>query len=494
MMKKGLLLLLSIAFLCNAKAQTKTKKSSPPANTPKAVAGHNISITLTPYKNTKIYLGSYYVKGQTLVDSTLLDDKSHGVFKGEKKYTGGIYFIVSPQMSIQFELLMDDNQHFSIVADSSKKELAVITGSKDNDLFKEYTKLTTVKGKYLSDVNGRLANAKTAADSATLRDELIKGEKELQDYRDNIIGKYPESLLAMLFSVMKTPELPKVPVVNGKPDSLYPYYFVKNHYWDGVNFFDDRLLRTPFFEKKLEQFYKYYVSPEPDSIYREIKRMLLYAKAGNEIYPYLLIKFTNKYVNPEYMGQDKVFLKLYEDFYATGDTSLLSPPGRKMVVEKYFTLLPNQVGEAAAPLTRLTDSAGVPKPLYDVDAKFTVMIFWDPHCGHCKEEIPRYDSIYKAKWKALGVKVYAVYVYDDNLPDWKKFIQEKKLNDWIHVYQTKASKEDEQRNNIPGFRQLYDAGVTPTIFLLDDKKRIIAKKLTIEQFDGVIASRLKKKD
>ena len=489
-MKKGLFLLyLTLGIGVAAQAQ---KKATATKAAPAPTEGHNISITLTPYKNTKIYLGSYYGKGQTLVDSTMLDDKSHGVFKGDKKYTGGIYFVVSPQMSIQFELLMDDKQHFSIVADTAKKDQALITGSQDNDLFKEYTQLTTVKGKKLSELSGKLATVKTAADSTTIKDQLAKGEKELQDYRDNIIQKYPESLLSMLFSVMKTPEIPKVPVVNGKPDSLYPYYFVKNHYWDDVNFFDDRLLRTPFFEKKLEQFFKYYVSPEADSVYKEIKRMLLYAKAGNEIYPYLLIKFTNKYVNPEYMGQDKVFIKLYEDFYATGDTTLLNPQGRKMVIEKYFTLLANQLGEQAAPLTRLIDTAGITKPLYDVDAKFTLMIFWDPHCGHCKEEVPRYDSIYRAKWKALGVKVYAVYVYDDNVPDWKKFINEKHLQDWIHVYQTKASKEEEVRNNIPGFRQLYDASVTPTIFLLDDKKRIIAKKLTIEQFDGVIASRLKK--
>jgi hypothetical protein len=51
-----------------------------------------------------------------------------------------------------------------------------------------------------------------------------------------------------------------------------------------------------------------------------VNYILLSARTGKEIYPYLLTKFTNKYLNPEYMGQDKVFLFLYENFYEKGDT------------------------------------------------------------------------------------------------------------------------------------------------------------------------------
>jgi hypothetical protein len=39
---------------------------------------------------------------------------------------------------------------------------------------------------------------------------------------------------------------------------------------------------------------------------------------------------------------------------------------------------------------------------------------------------------------------------------------------------------------------LYDVIKTPTFYLLDDKKRIIGKMLSIEQFDDVIRAKLKK--
>ena len=32
-----------------------------------------------------------------------------------------------------------------------------------------------------------------------------------------------------------------------KKDSLYAYRYFKAHYWDGVNFYDERLARTLFF-------------------------------------------------------------------------------------------------------------------------------------------------------------------------------------------------------------------------------------------------------
>lgn len=43
---------------------------------------------------------------------------------------------------------------------------------------------------------------------------------------------------------------PKVPPVSehpsGKYDSNFVYEYYKEHYWDGISFSDDRLVRTPF--------------------------------------------------------------------------------------------------------------------------------------------------------------------------------------------------------------------------------------------------------
>jgi hypothetical protein len=80
------------------------------------ITGYNIGITLKPYKNQYVYLGYYYGKIKALADSAMLDGNSNASFKGKTKLNGGIYFIVSPRKEILFEVLLDKQQVFSIVA------------------------------------------------------------------------------------------------------------------------------------------------------------------------------------------------------------------------------------------------------------------------------------------------------------------------------------------------------------------------------------------
>ena len=218
--------------------------------------------------------------------------------------------------------------------------------------------------------------------------------------------------------------------------------------------------------------------------------MLLSARTGKEIYPYLLTKFTNKYMTPEFMGQDKVFVYLFENFYAKGDTMLLNAASRKTIIERAYSLMANQLGQPA-PVLNLTDTSGKTASLYSINAPFTIVAFWDPNCGHCKDEIPRMDSLYKAKWKDYGVAVYSVNIYENENPAWKKFIAEKNLVGWTHAYETKEAKTAGEKAGRPNYRQLYDIFKTPTIYLLDKDKHIIAKQLSLEQFDDLIATKRK---
>jgi len=487
-MRRSLFTTLALLGVLGLSAQQKPVTSQKPAPVAK---GRNISITITPLKNCKVYLGSHFGKSMALVDSTMLNEKSQGVFKGPTKLTGGIYFVVSPQLTIQFELLMDAEQQFNIVADTALKDKAIITGSFDNDLFKTYSAFTQVKGRTKAQLENEYRAQKTKADSLRVINEIISINKELQDNQDNIIKKNPKSLLAMLLNTMRRPTPPAIPIVKGKPDSLYPYRFVKDHFWDNVAFNDDRILRTPFFEIKLDDYFKSFVSPEPDSVIAEVRYILLSARTGKEIYPYLLTKFTNKYMNPEFMGQDKVFVYLFENFYAKGDTMLLNPASRKTITERAYSLMANQIGQPA-PVLNLTDTTGKIAPLYSIDAPFTIVAFWDPNCGHCKEEIPRLDSFYKAKWKAFGVAVYSVNIYENEIPAWKRFIKEKGLGpNWTHTYETKEARTAGEKAGQPNYRQLFDIYKTPTIYLLDKDKHIIAKQLSLEQFDDLIATKRK---
>jgi hypothetical protein len=103
--------------------------------------------------------------------------------------------------------------------------------------------------------------------------------------------------------------------------------------------------------------------------------------------------------------------------------------------------------------------------------------------------MPRLDSFYQASWKNHGVKVYAVLTPDDKTnskAEWEQYIREHKLNEWTHVYQTKEMENEDLAAKRASFRQLYDVTLTPTLYLLDKEKRIIAKKLTLQQLNDLL--------
>ena len=470
-----------IALMMIVSATAQIKKSTAAGD-----AGYQITATVTPFKNAWLYLGTYYGKYKTLADSAMADANGTAVFKGTKKLDKGIYFLVSPDKAILFEMLMDDKQHFTVKADTAHSENISFTGSEENTNFQNYTKFLAQHVPALTSLQAKLKDAKNASDSAQIIADITKENKVLDDYREGVIKDNPTSMLALFFKSVKRPEVPAGMDRNSKE----AFYFVKEHFWDDVAFDDARLLHTPFFDPKIDEYFKYYVSPEPDSVKEEVNYMLLSARTNKDMFQYLLGKFTDKYINPEIMGQDKVFLFLFDNFYSKGDTAWLKPDQRKYIFNRAYSLMANQLGEPA-PTLDLTDTSGKIHSLYNLQAPFTFVVFWDPNCSHCKVEVPRVDSIYEAKWKAAGVKVYAVNTSDAAVQEWKNFINEHHLDTWTHVYQTKEAKTADEQANRPNYRQLYDVFQTPTMYLLDKDKRIIAKGLSILQFDEVMSHQTK---
>jgi thiol-disulfide isomerase/thioredoxin len=481
----------SLVLLFSTAVHAQAVKKLPLTNT-KSV-GHNIEITLKPYKNTKVYLGTNYGQNRVLADSAMLNDASLGYFKGKEKLTPGIYFIVSPKYNILFEFLVDEGQQFKIIADTLNIGAYTIIGSKDNDIFSAYSKTMNQLGAQRSQLEQAYNSAATASDSVKYLQALKKMDTSFKEERQKIITSAPNSMMRFFLDVLQRPEIPAIPIVNGMADSAYPFYYVKNHYWDNVVFNDNRLLRTPFFEAKLDEYFKNYVSREPDSIIEEVQYMLTVAKTGKEIYPFLLFKFTNKYISPEFMGQDKVFLHIFQNFFTKGDTVLLNNESKKAITERAYSIMANLIGKPAPPLV-LNTIDNKPFSLYNSPATYTFLAFWDPTCGHCKEEMPRVDSFYTKNWKQLGVQVIGVNTNVKELASWKQFITEQHFDaGWLHAYQTDAAFNAEINAGKPTtIRQLYDVFKTPTFYLLDKDKKIIAKNLTVDQFNDFLQAQQKK--
>lgn len=451
--------------------------------------GYEIKVKLTPFKNQYIYLGSYYGKQLPIVDSALLNDNSEATFKGNQPLGGGIYLVGYPDKSGFFEVLIDQQQQFSIIADTNRVLQNIrFEQSPDNVLFNQYQRYMQQKGKSL---DSAMQLRKNNPESAELKSFIENTNEEIKTYRNNILSKEPNSMMAFLLTAMREPEVPPASQhPGGKYDSAYAYQYYKDHYWEGVNFFDDRLTRTPFFENKLDRYFEQVIVQQPDSIIKAIDWMLGYASINEEMQKFLLLKFINRYLNQKYMWEDAIFVHLYQKYLSQKDYPWLTEAGKKTITDRAYNLMANIFGSPAADIN-LPDSTGKNVSLYSVEAPYTVVFIWDPTCGHCKEVAPKIDSLYDNKWKKNGVKIYAMAKETEgNKKDWLTFIGENKLQ-WQHVYYSKEADKARINAGTPGYSQLYDVQSFPTIYLLDKDKRIIAKKLAFEQMDEILDLKIK---
>jgi thiol-disulfide isomerase/thioredoxin len=454
--------------------------------------GFKVTLQTPNYKNGLAYLTYYYGKNINIEDSAIISDKGVAVFEKNEKLLPGVYSIVFPGKNKLFDFLADKEQAISIKADTADLiNKTIVTGSKENILFQQYQKFVAVKGSSLQKEIDAYKAAKTKNDSLSHEKNYNNLNKELNDYRDKIIKENRESMLAALLTSMKEPK-----ILIAKPltreDSINNYDHYKRHYWDGISFMDDRIIRTPFFLPKVEKYFREVLSPAPDSIIKESDYLLLRARTAPEMYKFLLNWLTDEYINPKYMGQDAVFVHLFEKYHSKGISSWLNEKQMTAISNRAYMLMSNLIGEQAANL-EMIDSAGNSRPLYEVNAPYTIVCFWDPTCSHCREEVPRMDSLYHAKWEKEGVKMYGVLTDTKEQPKWREFINKYNLQSWINVYQTDEQKKIEEDAKKPSYKQLYDVTQTPTLYLLDKDKRIIAKKLTLEQVDDVLQMKINNK-
>lgn len=451
--------------------------------------GYQVTLQIPQYKHGIAYLTYYMGANLNIADSAAVSNNGTAIFKGTQKLVPGIYVVVFPGKSQKADFLIDKEQRINIkVADTNNiGNTTVVTGSPANIPYMQYQKFVSQKATLLEVERRAYAGSRTKADSALHERNYNQLNKELNVYRDNLIKTQPAAMLSVLLKAMKEPQMPMANPIT-KEDTLANYYYYKGHYWDGVSFMDDRIIRSPFFLPRFERYYREILPQIADTIIKDIDYKLLLARNSPELYKFMLNWLTDEYINPKYMGLDAVFVHLFNKYHSKGLTKWLNEKQMESINRRAYMLMANLVGEKAANLEVLT-TEDKPASLYDLTAEYTLLAFWDPNCGHCKEEIPRLDSFYQASWKAHNLKVFAVLTPDDKAnvkTEWLKFIKDKHLEEWTHVYKTKEMEDADYKAQKPGFRQLYDITMTPTIYLLDKDKNILAKKLTLKQIDELL--------
>lgn len=252
------------------------------------------------------------------------------------------------------------------------------------------------------------------------------------------------------------------------------------HWWDNYDFSDSQKRYTPEANKRgFMEFVSTLYATSPKHSFESIEQMMRRAAASEEGYWYFLEMAEVVLYAPESPMRNDLLWEVFVR-HAVGEESPLDETSKV----RYRSLLKlvgrNQQGSPATDFT-FTLPDGTQGRLYDIKAPFTVIFFYNPGCSECariKEQIV--TSGYLEILHQRGVVEVLALHPDEDLTEWRRRLHEMP-KEWIVAY------DKGQKINREG---LYDIKAIPTIYLLDEEKRVIMKDPEVEDFIGVLESLL----
>ena len=483
-----------------------------------AQKGYEIRLDFKGCTDTTFYLARYYFGQSLIIDSCKHVKKGHAVFKGTEPLDKGVYIIANQSRQRYIDFLVNESQKVMLTGEFPELVNTLhAPNSKENDELFSYARYFT--GRNLEHQKSMEAlKGKNKADSTRLAKEIIaKTDADLKNFDKTFMQNHKGTFVYDFLNLKNEKYAENAPLAsNGRPDSVYQYYYYKNHFFDGVNFKDDRIIFTPFFKDRITRYFESVIVQHPDSVIHELDKILGACKEGSLVYNVLLGHFTYKYETDKTMSFDKagktntfekVFVHLSDKYITSGKAGGIYPEETVEVIKKRVNIIRNLLPEAkVADLFMIDTTSGrqvlnmgfdtahtsqsasalyaknisriqpLYKNLYSISAKYTILVFWSVDCGHCQTDIPKLNENLKELKGKLDIKVFAVQTKENLFDQWKKFIVEHKL-DFINVF------EPVHINNLT---ERFDINRTPVIYLLDKDKKIKGKNLSPDQLMEII--------
>ena len=445
--------------------------------------GYVVKFKIHGLKDSICLVANYYGNGTYVTDTLEVDGKGIATFTAPADQPRGVYILVISD-KVYFDFVLNNDMKFTMETDKRDPVGEMkISGSLDNEEFYAYMRYNQEKFKRIQVLQQHLKTIENNEDSVkVINDQIVQLNNEIIDYKLNIARERPFSFLAMLINAMKEPVITEVPTLpNGRKDSTYAYRYFKEHYWDDMNLTDNRLIRTPVFHNKLKKYFDQVVVQNPDSIFKESVILIEKARPDPEMFKYIVWFITYHYENSEIMGFDKVFVDIVDQYYVTGEATWVSGPVLENILKKANRIRPLLLG-SHAPNMIMMDTTDQLVSLYNVNAFITILLFWDPDCGHCEKEIPHLRELYDKYKEKYELEIFSV-CSDTSMAKMKEHIQKKKMT-WVNVNGPRTLTGD--------YHELYDIQTTPVIYILDRDKRILAKRLQSDQVEKFITNYVKR--
>ncbi len=451
---------------------------------------YEIKFKITGLTDSIAILG-YHFGTNRYVKDTVKIKNSEATFSGEKPLSHGMHFIFFPNDKKFLDILIDKDQKFYINSDTTNnfRENLIFKGSEINTEFTKFDKLLSQKNKNYHSISKAFSDKNISQEEKSeLIKKIVQIEKERREVILSTLNSTKNETLKDIIGLLLEPEIPKFTVTENTSNSdsiikMKEYIYYKKHFFDYVNFTDSAILRTPFFIPKFEKYIKKIVSQNPDSISSEAINLIEKSRGNIAIFSYLINYMLVYNEKEKQMGMDKVFVEIAKKYYKTGEAIWADSAYNKKVLDKLKKTEPNLIGNTAPEINNVFTISDEKISLNDLKNEYIIIDFWSPSCGHCKTSVPKLYEIHKKLLSQnVDVQIFSV-LENTEIEKWKKFIAENNLTNWINVY---------DKNDSTFFHFYYDIYSTPVIYILDKNKKIIAKRIAVEQLEDFILNHKKK--
>jgi thiol-disulfide isomerase/thioredoxin len=445
--------------------------------------GYQIKVKIEGYQGKEAYLGYYFGDKQYLKDTSYLESDGYFYFENPEQLAGGIYLIVMPPDNQFFQILVDkDNQWFTVETEAPDFVTPMkFKGSSDNQHFNDYIKFLNDKRPEAEALRKQLDESGNENNTKQkLETKINTIDQDVKKYQLDLISKFSNTLTAAIIRANMPFDMPEF-TGEQKEKEMNQFYWLRQHWFDNIDLTDPRMIRTPFLFQKIDHYVQKMTVQHPDSIVIAVDYILEKTRPAEETFRYFLIHFLNFYAKSNLVGMDAVYVHVAEKYYATGLAAWTDAEQIEKIVDNATRLKPLLIGKTA-PDIEMETQTGSRISLHQFKSPFTVLFFWDPDCGHCKSSMP--DMVKFAKeYKSKGIAVFAVctklVTRDDNgnlslkeVNSCWDLIKEKEMDVFFNTV------DPYHRSR---YKTIYDLRSTPQIYVLDENKVILSKRIGEKQ-------------
>lgn len=365
-------------------------------------------------------------KSHCVIDTSSLSS-GYKIFSNKTDYNEGIYVIADSKQNPLFEILIGKDQKFSIhVEELMELKSYEVKGSKETEsYFKVYSRT------FYDRLHIKALESELKYHPENIR-KIDSIKNELYKYQESMLRKDDDSFLNTYIKFTEDRPICDLPLC------------------------DERILNSRLLKNKLDKYFDNSSTTQtPEFICNKIDEFVLSTDECQEIRDYILWYLYSKYFNPEKTENELVYIHLVDEYFSKLEIENLTENIRKEIIRRADVLRKITIGQVA-PSFQYIDENGDIVDLDDIRSKFTVLFFYKPDCQKCIRDK-----------RILG-------------------LVKKRIND-IEILHIDISEENNSTSQ--DIIDKYDIMTTPTIYLLNEKKEIIAKHIKAERIEFHIIKR-----